>query len=129
LISARTDRHKHRHGWQALPPLQTTAALEGDIMWNLSKRVLRHDFGSMLSKMKKTAKHWSCEQPGWRPRGQLRLRPSDRRLRLTALTAQVRIHVKDVARSGHMKDSFPLQEADQGDLHMTLSWTPVERDE
>lgn len=46
-----------------------------------------------------------------------------------ALSAQVKIHVKDVARTGHMKDAFPLQEADQGDLLVSLSWTPVERDE
>ena len=42
---------------------------------------------------------------------------------------QVRIHVKDVAKTGRIKDAFPLQEADQGDVHMLLTWTPVEKDE
>ena len=42
---------------------------------------------------------------------------------------KVRIHVRDVAKAGRVKDSFPLQDADQGDLHMMASWTPVERDD
>jgi hypothetical protein len=42
---------------------------------------------------------------------------------------KVRIHVKDVARAGRLKDSFPLADADQGDMHVLLSWTTVERDD
>jgi hypothetical protein len=41
----------------------------------------------------------------------------------------VRIHVRDVALSGRIKDSFPLQDADQGDMQILLTWTPVERDD
>jgi Ca2+-dependent lipid-binding protein len=42
---------------------------------------------------------------------------------------KVVIHVRDVARAGRLKDSFPLQDADQGDMHVLLSWTTVERDD
>jgi Ca2+-dependent lipid-binding protein len=42
---------------------------------------------------------------------------------------KVRIPVKDVAKTGRIKDAFPLQEADQGDMHLLLTWMPVERDD
>lgn len=42
---------------------------------------------------------------------------------------KVRIHVKDVAKAGRIKDAFPLQDADQGDMHVLLQWTSVERDD
>ena len=42
---------------------------------------------------------------------------------------KVRIPVKDVAKTGRLKDAYPLLEADQGDMHLTLSWQPVERDD
>lgn len=41
---------------------------------------------------------------------------------------KVRISVKDVVRSGRIKDVFALKEAESGDIHMTLEWQPVERD-
>lgn len=42
---------------------------------------------------------------------------------------KIRIPVKDVAKTGRVKDAFPLQEADQGDMHLLLTWMPVERDD
>ena len=41
---------------------------------------------------------------------------------------KVRIPIKDVVKAGRVKDAFPLQEAEQGDIHLTLEWTSVERD-
>eukprot|EP00892_Ulva_mutabilis_P003246 jgi/Ulvmu1/1293/UM011_0017.1 len=45
------------------------------------------------------------------------------------MLGKVRIPVKDVVKPGRLKDAFPLQEAEQGDMHLTLSWQAVERDE
>lgn len=42
---------------------------------------------------------------------------------------KVRIHVKDVAKAGRIKDAYPLQDADQGDMHVLLQWTGVEKDD
>lgn len=42
---------------------------------------------------------------------------------------KVRIAVKDIVKTQRLKDAFPLQEAEQGDVHMSLDWTPVEREE
>jgi hypothetical protein len=42
---------------------------------------------------------------------------------------KVRIPVKDIVKTGRLKDAFPLQEAEQGDMHLCLTWQSVERDE
>lgn len=45
------------------------------------------------------------------------------------LLGKVRVAVKDVVKPGRLKDAFPLQEAEQGDMHLTLTWQGVERDD
>lgn len=45
------------------------------------------------------------------------------------LMGKVRIHVRDVAKAGRVKDQFPLADADQGDMHLQLTWTGVEKDD
>lgn len=46
-----------------------------------------------------------------------------------AMLGKVRIPVKDVVKPGRLKDAFPLQEAEQGDMHLCLTWQGVERDD
>lgn len=45
------------------------------------------------------------------------------------MLGKVRIPVKDVVKPGRLKDAFPLQEAEQGEMHLTLTWQGVERDD
>lgn len=45
------------------------------------------------------------------------------------MLGKVRIPVKDVVKAGRLKDAFPLQEAEQGDMHLCLTWQGVERDD
>lgn len=38
----------------------------------------------------------------------------------------MRIPVKDVVRNGRIKDKWPLQEVQQGEIMLMLTWTPCE---
>jgi len=42
---------------------------------------------------------------------------------------RVRVAVRDVVRAQRVKDIFALREADSGDMHLTLEWQSVERDQ
>lgn len=43
-----------------------------------------------------------------------------------AVIGKVRIPVKDVVRNGRLKDKWPLQEVQQGEVVLMLTWTPCE---